>query len=78
MLRKLLHSIRSLFISTHTSAERISCYHCGEKSTPARTVYVLFDGSTRAVCCHGCAAVLKIVEEMGMREEYLAQKIQLP
>ena len=78
MLRKLRHSIRSLFNSDHTSAERISCYHCGEKSTPSRTIYVLFDGSTRAVCCHGCAAILKTVEELGMREEYLAHKIPHP
>jgi len=78
MLPKLLHSIRSLLNSDHIPTERISCYHCGEKSTPSRTIYVLFDGSIRAVCCHGCAAILKTVEELGMREEYLAHKIQNP
>lgn len=78
MLRKFLYSIRSLFNENHTSIKRISCYHCGEKSTPSRTIYVHFDSANRAVCCNGCAAILKAVDELGMREEYLAQKINLP
>jgi len=76
MLRKLLNSVQSLFNSNHATAERISCYHCGEKSAPSLTIYVLFDGNIRAVCCHGCAAILNTVEELGMRDEYLAHKIQ--
>jgi len=78
MLRNLLFSIRSLFKANHTAVKKISCYHCGDKSSPSRTIYVHFDGGMRAVCCNGCAAILKTVEELGMRDEYLAHKIQIP
>lgn len=78
MLHKLLHSIRSEFKENHPAVKRISCYHCGEKSIPSRTLYVYFDGSNRAVCCNGCAAILQTVEELGMREEYLAHKVHRP
>lgn len=78
MLRDLFYTIRSLFIESHKSVAKITCYHCGDKSIPSRTVYVHFDGSTRAVCCNGCAAILKTVEDLGMRDEYLANKIEIP
>jgi hypothetical protein len=78
MLRNFLHAARSLLIADHASVKKISCYHCGDKSIPSRTIYVHFDGSMRAVCCNGCAAILKTVEELGMRDEYLAHKIQIP
>lgn len=78
MFQKLLNAIRSLISAHHLSDSKISCYHCGEKSTPSRTVYVQFEGDKRAVCCNGCAAILKTVEELGMCEEYHAHKIQIP
>jgi len=77
MRRKLLYSIRSLFNGNGASSNNICCYHCGEYSTPRRTIYVQFDGTSRAVCCNGCAAILGTIEEFGMSEEYLAHKIQI-
>ena len=77
MFNHLLLSIRSLLSQSHHSNEKISCYHCGEKSTPRRTIYVYFDGNERAVCCNGCATILRTVDELEMREEYLAHKIHI-
>lgn len=57
---------------------KISCYHCGEKSRRSQTIYVFFGGATRPVCCHGCAAILKTVEELDMHAEYHAHKINIP
>lgn len=78
MIQDLLYAIRKLFKSNQAAKDqKISCYHCGEKSTPKRTIYVQFNGSVHPVCCNGCAAILKTVEELGMHEEYLAHKIQI-
>ena len=71
---KFFESIFALLNPGGKSAGKINCYHCGDKSTPRRTVYVRFDGETRAVCCNGCAAILKTVEELGMIDDYLAHK----
>jgi len=78
MLQKLIDSIQS-FCNTHpTSNDKIICYHCGEKSIPSRTIYVYFGGASRAVCCNGCAAILMTVEELGIQDEYHANKINIP
>jgi Cu2+-exporting ATPase len=76
MLRAIIPFVRSFFKSNHSSNSKITCYHCGEKSLPKHTVYVQFDGEIRPVCCHGCAAILRTVDDLGMREEYLAHKTQ--
>lgn len=78
MLRRLLSLIQSLFKTFNTAEEKISCYHCGEKSKKSLTIYVHFDGAIRPVCCHGCAAILKTIEELGMHDEYRANKIKIP
>ena len=75
---KFLSFIGSWFNSGAKRGSKISYYHYSEKSTPSRTVYVQFEGQQRAVCCHGCAAILKTVEELGMCDEYRAHKIQVP
>ena len=78
MLQKLLLAVRMLLKSSRAASnQKIGCYHCGDKSTPKRTVYVPFNGSVRPVCCNGCAAILKTIEELSMHEEYLAHKIQI-
>lgn len=74
MLTRLAHSLISFFAKFTNN--KITCYHCGEKSRPSITVYVRFDGEIRAVCCYGCAAILKTVEELGMHDEYKSHKIQ--
>jgi Putative metal-binding domain of cation transport ATPase len=77
MPRLLLSSIRSLLQTLTSSEEKISCYHCAEQSRKSLTVYIHFDHQIRPVCCHGCAAILKTVEELGMHDEYHANKIHI-
>lgn len=66
-----------IFRHPYPLSNKITCYHCGEKSTPSRTLYVNFQGADRSVCCNGCAAILKTVDELGMCEEYQSQKAQI-
>ncbi len=78
MIKKIISYIRSLHNkSNHSSNKKITCYHCGDKSLPKYTIYVQFYGEIRPVCCHGCATILRTVDEMGMTEEYLAHKTKL-
>jgi hypothetical protein len=56
------------------AAGQIVCFHCGERESASRAVAASFDGETRLVCCHGCAAILKTVESLGMQQQYLADK----
>ncbi len=67
--------LRSIFDRTD-NPNGIVCFHCGELSRPKDTVYVLFEGARQPVCCFGCAAVLKTVEELDMTVEYKASKAQ--
>ncbi|OYY40566.1 MAG: hypothetical protein B7Y56_15925 [Gallionellales bacterium 35-53-114] len=78
MLRRLHSLLRSLLKVLLTTDTKISCYHCGEKSRKSQTLYVFFNGATRPVCCYGCAAILKTVEELGMHDEYQTSKINTP
>lgn len=78
MYQLIKNSLFSL-LDTFTSTEaRITCYHCGETSKQNLTIYVQFDNDMRPVCCHGCAAILNTIEDLGMHEEYHASKIQIP
>jgi len=78
MIQELLHSIQAIFrLDNASKSKKISCYHCGDKSAPERTVYVQFNGVIHPVCCNGCAAILKTVDELGLQEEYFAHKIQI-
>lgn len=74
----MIQAFQNLILKLTKSQEKITCYHCGEKSRKKDTVYVRFDGKIRPVCCYGCAAVLKTVEELGMHEEYQSSKIKIP
>lgn len=67
-------AIHSLIHLLFNKEERIVCYHCDDTSRKSKTVYVKFDGSIRPVCCQGCAAILRTVEQLGMQEEYKARK----
>ncbi len=58
------------------ASEKLPCFHCGELVKRRRAVLVPFDGASRIVCCHGCAAILKTVEQMGMLQQYREQKQQ--
>lgn len=75
MFRETLLLVQSLFTSSVSNNEKVTCYHCGEKSRKNLTVYVQFSGLIRPVCCQGCAAILKTVEELGIHDEYKQSKI---
>jgi hypothetical protein len=74
LIQRTVTFLMSVVTDLFTPAAKITCYHCGDKSHPRRTVYIQFDNAIRPVCCNGCATILRTVEELGMREEYLAHK----
>jgi ribosomal protein S27E len=78
MFQKLFYSIQVALDRQGWSFKRIRCYHCGDKSFPSRTIYVLFDGGERPVCCQGCAAILRSVDKLGMHDAYLEHKAKNP
>ena len=77
MIKGLTTKIWRIFLGLLSTEEKISCFHCHEKSKKSLTVYVNFDGNIRPVCCYGCAAVLKTVEELAMQQEYYDSKIDI-
>lgn len=79
MILKLLKIIVSAFKLSHGTSisSKIICYHCGEKSSPKRTIYVRFNGTIQPVCCNGCAAILTTVAETGLVDQYLTHKIMI-
>ena len=59
----------------HTSSvEKIVCYHCGEKMRESKSLYLKFNGQQRALCCHGCLAILQTIERNNMVADYLHAK----
>lgn len=56
------------------ASEKLACFHCGDLVKRRHAVQVQFDGAARVVCCHGCASILKTVEQMGMVRQYREQK----
>ena len=57
---------------------RVPCYHFGELVAQRRIVMADFDGAPRELCCHGCAAVLHMVEKNGLTSAYLQDRQCLP
>ncbi|MEB0138718.1 heavy metal translocating P-type ATPase metal-binding domain-containing protein [Undibacterium sp. CCC2.1] len=56
------------------SLPKIACYHCGERMRLSKALYCSFDGGERAVCCHGCMAILHVIQENHMISDYLRTK----
>jgi hypothetical protein len=56
-------------------AEKLICYHCDERMSKRRAVMFYFDGVPRALCCHGCLAVLDAIAKNGLTDEYLRSKL---
>jgi hypothetical protein len=50
----------------------LRCFHCFEPMSARQVIKTAFDGAERLVCCHGCAAVLRTVEENGLCQPYWA------
>lgn len=74
MFQKLSSMLANAVAERQVAAEKLECFHCGEMVKRRRAVFMQFDGASRTLCCHGCAAILKTVEELGMRDEYYAGK----
>ncbi|WP_186864229.1 heavy metal translocating P-type ATPase metal-binding domain-containing protein [Undibacterium griseum] len=68
--------LSNLWTPAKNKTEKITCYHCGEKSFPKKTLYVVFNGTEQPVCCHGCLAVLKTIEKNHLIPEYLQTKAE--
>lgn len=77
MLRTLSSTLAGLFKRPAAANPKVACFHCGELVRRKRVVQVVFDRVCRDVCCHGCAAILSTVEQLGQTEAYLARKQQL-
>lgn len=58
-----------------TRPETIACYHCGEPVALHNAVRLNFDGEQRDLCCHGCEAVLMMVESNGLTYEYVKNRV---
>jgi len=54
--------------------EKCLCFHCGESMRKEGALTAMFQRESRAVCCHGCLAVLNTIEKNGLTEEYLRAK----
>ncbi len=77
MLRALSSALGAMFSRSAAANPKVACFHCGEMVRQKRVVHVVFDGVDRDVCCHGCAAILSTVEQLGQCEQYLVRKQQL-
>ncbi|TDK68417.1 heavy metal translocating P-type ATPase metal-binding domain-containing protein [Sapientia aquatica] len=68
--------IRQFFnrLQQTTKQESVACYHCGEQVSLRRVVRADFNGASRELCCHGCAAVLMMIETNGLIDVYLSNK----
>jgi hypothetical protein len=77
MLLRLSSALAAMLVGNAATNPKIACFHCGELVRKKRVVPVIFDGICRDVCCHGCAAILSTVEQLGQSEQYLARKQQL-
>lgn len=56
---------------------KLSCFHCGEKMRERNALSVKFNGATQQVCCHGCLAVLRTIEQNHLVDEYIKNKAGL-
>ena len=84
VLAMLFRSLRSIpflrfFIrdSSTRQQNKVCCFHCGDYVSQRRVVRCDFDGASRELCCHGCAAVLRMVEENGLTSQYWQDKSTL-
>ena len=57
------------------SSEKTDCFHCGEKMRKSNALSASFDGRMQPVCCHGCMAILRTVEQNKLVAEYMKNKV---
>jgi hypothetical protein len=52
------------------AAEKVTCFHCEESVRKKNVIMSEFDGKLRPLCCHGCVAVLKMIEQNHLVAQY--------
>ncbi|MFZ6871079.1 heavy metal translocating P-type ATPase metal-binding domain-containing protein [Undibacterium sp. Di27W] len=57
-----------------SAGEKIDCFHCGEKMRESNALTVCFNHHPQAVCCHGCLAILRAIEQNNLVPEYMQNK----
>jgi len=65
-------------LSLFARQETVACYHCGERVALRHLIRGAFNGEQRDLCCHGCEAVLRMIETNGLTGEYLQNKTPHP
>ena len=70
-------SIFGAIFSSFQASEKIYCFHCDEKMKKHKALFTAFNGNSYPVCCHGCVAVLQVIERNGMTMQYLQAKSSL-
>jgi hypothetical protein len=63
--------------SSLQASEKIVCFHCDERMKKRKALFATFNGNSYPVCCHGCLAVLQIIERNGMTKQYLQAKLDM-
>jgi len=59
------------------SADKESCYHCGEIVPENLDIKIVIEGVERPMCCQGCRAVAQAINEFGL-ENYYRYRSRLP
>jgi hypothetical protein len=67
-------SLRHAIFSSFQASEKIVCFHCDEKMKKSKALFATFNSHSYPVCCHGCLAVLQVVERNDMTKQYLQAK----
>ena len=70
------HFFATVF-SNFQKSEKIDCFHCHEKMKKHRALFTMFNGNLYPVCCHGCLAVLQVIERNGMTQQYMEAKNEM-
>lgn len=56
------------------AGEKTDCFHCGEKMRKSNALTARFNGQLQPVCCHGCLAILRTVEQNNLVNDYMKNK----
>jgi len=67
-------SIQLFNFKFFTKSPSIACYHCGDQVALRDAVVHEFHGAPRDLCCHGCVAVLMMIEANSLTNDYLRDK----
>jgi hypothetical protein len=73
-----MHLALSQFCDLHFSRffkrEKCLCFHCGESMRKEKALMATFQQQQHPVCCYGCLAVLKTIENNNLVDDYLRSK----